>query len=166
GRSRAAGDAAVVLVLKRLADAERDGDRVLALLDDGGDGADGADGGNRTGEGAEVDAAPPDLVVASHLADDATADDDPVVDNSVLFGHPHAAAGLLAVATAVTALDHGVRPRPGAPADAAPGARTAEVVVPVLEGPAERIRLRAAPAALRRRPARQPDETGAPRVEG
>ncbi|MEV4742502.1 beta-ketoacyl synthase N-terminal-like domain-containing protein [Streptomyces sp. NPDC049555] len=167
GRPRAAGDAAVVLVLKRLADAERDGEIVLALLDD---------------DGSAAHAAPADLVVASHTADDAaagaTADGamadhpmDDVVDNSVLFGHPHAAAGLLAVATAVTALHHGVRPCPGAPAGPAPGARTAEVVVPVLEGPAERIRLHAAPDALRRRPAHEAYRAGeaaggGPRVEG
>src|SRR2546430_10936760 len=34
-RPRPPGDAAVVLVLKRLADAQRDGDEVLALMDDG-----------------------------------------------------------------------------------------------------------------------------------
>ncbi|MGW1076608.1 beta-ketoacyl synthase N-terminal-like domain-containing protein, partial [Streptomyces sp. NPDC002537] len=122
GLSRAPGDAAVVLVLKRLADAERDGDPVLALLDDP--------------PGAEAD-----LRIGANLQEEGRC------DVTELFGSAHAACGLLAVATAVTALHHRVRPRPAAPAEPLPGARTAEVVVPVLDGPAHRVGLRAAAAA-------------------
>ncbi|MFI9310973.1 beta-ketoacyl synthase N-terminal-like domain-containing protein [Streptomyces triculaminicus] len=129
GVDREPGDAAVVLVLKRLPDAERAGEPVLAVL-----------GEPEPGDG------PPDLRVST-VPLDGTED---CCDNSALFGTPHAAAGLLAVATAVTALRYGVRPRPGR--FAGPGARlrTAEAVVPVLEGPQRRVRLRAAPTPARR----------------
>ncbi|MEV8476280.1 beta-ketoacyl synthase N-terminal-like domain-containing protein [Streptomyces sp. NPDC051173] len=123
GADREPGDAAVVLVLKRLPDAERAGERVLAVLDEDGDG-------------------PPDLRVSTAPSADATG----CCDISALFGTPHAAAGLLAVATAVIALRHDVRPRPGRLAETRARLRTAEVVVPVLEGPERRVRLRAAPA--------------------
>lgn len=124
GADREPGDSAVVLVLKRLPDAQRAGEPVLALLDDTGDG-------------------PPDLRVST-IPLDGTTD---CCDNSALFGTPHAAGGLLAVATAVTALRCDVRPRPGQFADHAAGVRTAEVLVPVLESTQRRIRLRAALAA-------------------
>ncbi|WP_372405424.1 beta-ketoacyl synthase N-terminal-like domain-containing protein [Streptomyces luteireticuli] len=128
GAGRAPGDAAVVLVLKRLPDAERAGETVLAILDEE--------------EGDE----PPDLRVST--APDGSAPDR--CDNSAWFGTPHAAAGLLAVATAVASLRYGIRPRPGRFADRTAPPRTADVVVPVLEGPERRVRLRAAPAAVRR----------------
>ncbi|MDT0447865.1 beta-ketoacyl synthase N-terminal-like domain-containing protein [Streptomyces hesseae] len=124
GVARESGDAAVVLVLKRLPDAERAGERVLAVLDE---------------DGARDD--PPDLRVSTVPLDGAPDG----LDNSSLFGTPHAAAGLLAVATAVTALRHDIRPRPGRFAEAGTRLRTAEVVVPVLEGPERHVRLRAAP---------------------
>lgn len=124
GADREPGDAAVALVLKRLPDAQQAGEPVMALLDDFGDG-------------------PPDLRVSTVPPDGAT----DCCDNSALFGTPHAAGGLLAVATAVTALRYDIRPRPGQFADHAAGLRTAEVLVPVLEGPERRVRLRAAPAA-------------------
>ncbi len=79
------GDAAVVLVLKRLADAERHGDAVLALLDREGD------GDMRLG-----------LASGSISLNDR-------------FGHAHAASGLLHVAAAVHALKERIRiPEPGA----------------------------------------------------
>ncbi|MCC2280516.1 beta keto-acyl synthase [Streptomyces sp. ET3-23] len=132
GVDREPGDAAVALVLKRLPDAERAGETILAVLHD------------EPGDG------PPDLRVstvppgdpADHPADDTAGR----CDNSALFGTPHAAAGLLAVATAVIALHHGIRPRPGLLADRGAPPRTAEVVAPVMEGPEHRVRLRAAPA--------------------
>lgn len=119
GRETTTGDAAVVLVLKRLADARRDGDTVLALLDAG-----------ATGE--------PDVVIG----DGADAGFDP----AGLFGRAHAAQGLLAVAAAVTALRHRALPRRDGPADAAPGLRTAHAVVSPLEAPPLRVGLRAADA--------------------
>ncbi|MEW2033516.1 beta-ketoacyl synthase N-terminal-like domain-containing protein [Streptomyces roseifaciens] len=130
GVDREPGDAAVVLVLKRLPDAERAGEPVLALLDD------------------EPDGGTPDLRVSTVPLDGA----EDCCDNSALFGTPHAAAGLLAVATAVTALRSGAGPRPGRIADVGTPLRTAEAVVQVLGGPQRRVRLRAAPttAAARR----------------
>lgn len=115
------GDAAVVLVLKRLADARRDGDPVLALV--------AADH-----EGTER----PALTVGD-LARPGT----PHLDPTTLFGRPHAAVGLLAVAAAVTALRH--RLTPTADGRLAPGAAPAdaEVAVRVLGAAPHRVRLRA-----------------------
>jgi 3-hydroxymyristoyl/3-hydroxydecanoyl-(acyl carrier protein) dehydratase/malonyl CoA-acyl carrier protein transacylase len=113
GLDREPGDAAVVLVVKRLADARRDGDSVIALLDE-----------------ATTEAA--DLRIGADGYDPA-----------VLFGTPHATAGLLAVAVAALALRHRAMPRAGAAADPAFGVRTADVVVTPLEAPQTRVRLRA-----------------------
>ncbi len=108
GRETDTGDAAVVLVLKPLAAARRDGDTVLALLDEDGEGE-------------------ADLLVG----DDAAA----TVDPAAVFGRVHAAQGLLAVAVAATALPHRAVPRPGAPAEPRPGLRSAVAVVTPLEAP-------------------------------
>ncbi|MFI6475260.1 beta-ketoacyl synthase N-terminal-like domain-containing protein [Streptomyces sp. NPDC050516] len=116
GREAITGDGAVAVVLKRLTDARRDGDTVLALLDD-------------------VAADEPDLVLGRA---------DAGFDPAELFGRAHAAQGLLAVAVAVTALRHRALPRAGGPADADPGLRTAHVVVSPLEAPPMGVRLRAA----------------------
>jgi 3-oxoacyl-(acyl-carrier-protein) synthase/3-hydroxymyristoyl/3-hydroxydecanoyl-(acyl carrier protein) dehydratase/1-acyl-sn-glycerol-3-phosphate acyltransferase len=118
-RGRPPGDAAVVLVLKRLTDAERDGDPVLSVL----------------GEDPGV----PGLVVG-----DAGAGFDP----GRLFGYAHAATGLVAVACAVLALRHGRRPRVDEPAQAWVGPPTAEVAVTVLDAPPVRLRLAAASGAV------------------
>ncbi|MBM7809963.1 3-oxoacyl-(acyl-carrier-protein) synthase/3-hydroxymyristoyl/3-hydroxydecanoyl-(acyl carrier protein) dehydratase [Saccharothrix algeriensis] len=93
GLPDAPGDAAVALVLRRLDDADRAGEPVLAVLDDG--------------------AAPPDLTVGDLGRPGA-----PHLDPTALFGRPHAAVGLLAVAAAITALDHA----PPASADPEPAA--------------------------------------------
>jgi acyl transferase domain-containing protein/3-hydroxymyristoyl/3-hydroxydecanoyl-(acyl carrier protein) dehydratase len=118
GAEAVPGDAAVVLVLKRLADARRDGDRVLAVLD-------------RTGTGAEL-----------------TVGDEPgAVDPTALFGRAHAAAGLVSVAAAVLALHHRALPSPGRPAAPALGDGTAAVTVrPLGAGPIS-VRLRRADTA-------------------
>ncbi|WP_424887273.1 beta-ketoacyl synthase N-terminal-like domain-containing protein [Streptomyces sp. XH2] len=169
GLVREPGDAAVVLVLKRLEDAERAGEPVLAVLD-------GTEGVCAEGAGTEearteqagdpVPAAPdgtattaPDLCVSTGISLP-EGEQAGCVDNSALFGIPHAACGLLAVATAVTSLDQGIRPRPGLHCLPAPQARTAEVVVPLLDGPARRIRLHAAPPTVRRTAARRPRRDG------
>jgi acyl transferase domain-containing protein/3-hydroxymyristoyl/3-hydroxydecanoyl-(acyl carrier protein) dehydratase len=110
-------DAAVVLVLKRLADARADGDEVLALL-------------------APAPAGTPDLLVG-----------DGGFDPGRLFGAPHAARGLLGVAAAALALRHRAAPRVGRRAEPRPFAATADVVTPVLDAPPHRIRLRAAESA-------------------
>ncbi|MEU6253481.1 beta-ketoacyl synthase N-terminal-like domain-containing protein [Streptomyces sp. NPDC047043] len=129
GIERLPGDAAVALVLKRLTDARRDGDRVLALLDE---------------PGPE----PPDMTVGaeSKPGNKAHGDmDTPRFDPAALFGTPHAATGLLAVACAALALHH--RALPGAvgdPAVPALGIRTAEVTVTPLDAPPARARLRTA----------------------
>jgi acyl transferase domain-containing protein/3-hydroxymyristoyl/3-hydroxydecanoyl-(acyl carrier protein) dehydratase len=110
-------DAAVVLVLKRLDDARRAGDRVIAVLD----------------------REPPEREPGTDAtADSLTAD---------LFGAPHAARGLLNVAAAGLALRHRARPLAGARARPRLGAATADVVTPVLGAPPARIRLRAADSA-------------------
>ncbi|MEV5378919.1 beta-ketoacyl synthase N-terminal-like domain-containing protein [Streptomyces nondiastaticus] len=196
GLVREPGDAAVVLILKRLEDAERACERVLAVLDDieeagapvlvdrgGTEEARTEQAGNSvlpTPHGIEQAGSPvprtphatattaPDLRVSTSTAPDlrvstTTSHPQPeggggagCVDNSALFGTPHAACGLLAVATAVTSLDQGIRPRPGLHCLPAPEARTAEVVIPLLEGPARRIRLRAAPRTAGRAAAARP----------
>ncbi|MFF3484316.1 beta-ketoacyl synthase N-terminal-like domain-containing protein [Streptomyces sp. NPDC002701] len=117
GRETTAGDGAVAVVVKRLSNARRDGDRILALLD-----------GTTTDE--------PDLVIG----DCPDADFDPATP----AGRAHAAHGLLAVASAVTALRHRALPRADGPAVPVPGLRTAQVVVSPLEAPPARVRLRAA----------------------
>jgi acyl transferase domain-containing protein/3-hydroxymyristoyl/3-hydroxydecanoyl-(acyl carrier protein) dehydratase len=114
GVDRAPGDAAVVLVLKRLTDARRDGDQVLAVLDRRGDKA-------------------PELAVGDGL---------PGFDPCELFGHPHAASGLLSVAAGVTALCHRAVPAVGAAAAPALGDGTADIVVKVLGAPDAHVRLR------------------------
>ncbi|MFD6194265.1 beta-ketoacyl synthase N-terminal-like domain-containing protein [Streptomyces sp. NPDC060275] len=120
GRETATGDAAVVLVLKPLTAARRDGDTVLALLDD-----------EHRGE-SEDEA---DLLVG----DDTAA----TIDPASVFGRVHAAQGLLSVAVAATALSHRAVPRPGEPAQPRPGLRTAQAVVTPLEAAPVRVRLRA-----------------------
>ncbi|MBZ5504302.1 MAG: polyketide synthase dehydratase domain-containing protein [Acidobacteriia bacterium] len=83
GKEKSPGDAAVVLVLKRLADARRDGDEVYAVVGEAGPGA---------------------LVLG---------DVEPgSVDLGEMFGHAHAANGLLHVAAGALALRH--RTKPGA----------------------------------------------------
>ncbi len=112
------GDAAVVLVLKRLDDARRDGDRVLAVLGEDADGV--------------------------SLRLDADGDGD-VCNLTPRFGHAHAASGLLHVAAAVLACHQRARPRSDGAAvpwlDAAP---RAEVKVAALGGQSARVQVAAA----------------------
>lgn len=122
GLSARPADAAVVLVLKRLADARADGDPVLALVDPAPDGQ------------------PADLVIGDREA--GLVDFDP----AELFGAPHAARGLLGVAAAAVALRHRAAPRTGRRAEPRPNARTADVIMAVLDAPPHRIRLHAADA--------------------
>ncbi len=117
------GDAAVMLVLKRLDDAERDGNRVYAVLP----------GGRFGAECVRVDDRP-DLRVG--LADGAQS-------VSHLFGHAHAASGLVHVAAATLVLHHrsnaGVpllASNPGRGSDLAAGCgpRTVSVDVEAMDG--------------------------------
>ncbi len=101
------GDAAVVLVLKRLEDARRDGDRVFALVSD-----------EPGTEGLKLDL---DGVESASLTPQ--------------FGHAHCASGLLHVAAAALALQRRVLPTGGGiPWLAARGTRTASVEVTALGG--------------------------------
>ncbi|WP_224389756.1 beta-ketoacyl synthase N-terminal-like domain-containing protein [Pseudonocardia sp. ICBG1293] len=108
------GDAAVVLVLKRAWAADRDGDPVLALI------------------GGKEEAGAPELVVGDAPTGADTGPAAARFDPATVFGVPHAAKGLLAVACAAVALRHGAVPRPGAGADPALGIRRARVAVEVL----------------------------------
>ncbi|MEE8525578.1 MAG: beta-ketoacyl synthase N-terminal-like domain-containing protein, partial [Thermoanaerobaculia bacterium] len=111
------GDAAVVLVLKRLEDARRDGDRVLAILDPG-------LAGDESGLRFALDAEPGSISLTP------------------LVGHAHAASGLLHVAAAVLACHHRARPvtepaprkRRLASPWLASGRRRAEVAIEALGG--------------------------------
>ncbi|MFZ4539449.1 beta-ketoacyl synthase N-terminal-like domain-containing protein, partial [Propionivibrio sp.] len=104
GRSTPAGDAAVVLILKRLADARRDGDPIFATLD--------------------TSASPASLKFGDAAGS---------LDLAASFGKSHAANGLLHVAAAALALHYGARPQAGAVATPWFGERVAEVSVSVLE---------------------------------
>ncbi|MGW1018120.1 beta-ketoacyl synthase N-terminal-like domain-containing protein [Streptomyces niveus] len=117
------GDAAVVLVLKSLETARRDGDTVVALLDD---------------IAADEPAAVPDLVVGDVP--------DAAYDPASAFGRAHAAYGLVCVAVAALSLQHRAVPRPGLPADTAAVVDTAQVAVTPLEGATASVRLRAGDA--------------------
>lgn len=137
GREEEPGDAAVVLVLKPLDAARRDGDTVVALLDeDKHEDKEGEGDGDGDGDGDNADE--PDVVVG----------DGPgaVFDPASIFGRAHAASGLLSVAVAALSLQHRAVPRAGGPADTAAVAHTARAVVTPLEGPAESVRLRAGDA--------------------
>lgn len=118
GQSAAPADAAVVLTLKRLADARRDGDSVFATLD--------------TSE-----------AVASLKFGDATDG----LDLTAGFGKSHAANGLLHVAAAALALHHGAQPKTAAAATPWFGQRSADVAVSVLDAGTATARLKADEAA-------------------
>ena len=123
GRQQPSGDAAAVLVLRRLADARRLGDRVIAVLDDGFAGP-----------------AQPELIVG---------DGDPVggpdrLDPAGLFGLAHAAHGLVAVAAAATAVRHQVRPHVNGPGPTVARGLTALATVRPLGGPPLSVALRPA----------------------
>ncbi|MFG2004313.1 beta-ketoacyl synthase N-terminal-like domain-containing protein [Spirillospora sp. NPDC048911] len=127
GHARPPGDAAVVLLLRRLPDAERDGDDVIALVDDSG--SPGTEPGLRIGPGAPRDGIP---------------SFDPVTR----FGSPHAAEGLVAVAAAALAVRHRAVPRTRGPADPLLGEALADVTAEPLGTAPARVRIRgAAPAS-------------------
>ncbi|WP_420452267.1 beta-ketoacyl synthase N-terminal-like domain-containing protein [Ilumatobacter sp.] len=125
GSASPPGDAAVVVVLKRLADAERDGDVVHAVVTSATCGT--PDGtGREPGEDVHLDPCDPDSSLGH------------------LFGHAHAAAGLLHVAAAATMLRHRVgrgdvaliarRPRAARGLDDEAGPRTASITTTAMEG--------------------------------
>ncbi len=125
--SHVPGDAAVMFVLKRLEDAERSGDTVFAILCDA------------STESATSADAPSDLRFG-------TGPDDQSVTH--LFGHAHAASGLLHVAAAAIALHHRVSigdrpiiastPGPGRRLPRGAGPRSAVVATTSMDGIAQR----------------------------
>lgn len=121
GQTTPPGDAAVVLTLKRLNDARRDGDTVYATL--------AAEGGVTT--------------TAALQLGDAFADAS-AVNLTRTLGKSHAAHGLLHVAAAAWAIHHGARPHQRAPATPWLGGRVAEVSVQVLQAAPATVRLQAA----------------------
>jgi 3-oxoacyl-(acyl-carrier-protein) synthase/3-hydroxymyristoyl/3-hydroxydecanoyl-(acyl carrier protein) dehydratase/1-acyl-sn-glycerol-3-phosphate acyltransferase len=132
GGARPLGDAAVVLALKRLEDARRDGDPILALLDGG------------AGEQPALRMGEEGFSAAS------------------LFGHAHAAVGLVEVAAALVALRHGGRPNVGAPASPwVDDRRVARVEVRDLEGGRHTVSLRSVGAPVEVASAQRLAPTGA-----
>ncbi|HKS08743.1 MAG TPA: beta-ketoacyl synthase N-terminal-like domain-containing protein [Pyrinomonadaceae bacterium] len=105
GNTKPPGDAAVVLVLKRLADARRDNDCVYAVVSD-------------------------DSPAALVLGDTETGS----VDLDEVFGHAHAASGLVHVTAGALALRHRTMPQKGAPAVPWIGPLGVRISVAVLEG--------------------------------
>jgi acyl transferase domain-containing protein/3-hydroxymyristoyl/3-hydroxydecanoyl-(acyl carrier protein) dehydratase/1-acyl-sn-glycerol-3-phosphate acyltransferase len=103
GLAQAPGDAAVVLTLKRLQDARRDGDPVFATLL-----PEGSQAGLRLGDAAGA------------------------LDLSGRFGKAHAASGLVHLAAAALSLRHGARLHESRPATPWIGERAADVSVSVL----------------------------------
>lgn len=120
GHPATPGDAAVAVVLRRLADAESAGEPILAVLDD--------------------DVTPPDLTVGDADATSAVA---PHFDPADRFGAPHAAAGLLAFAVAVLAVAHRALPRPDSPATPLVDPPVAEAAVHAMARGPVRVRVRA-----------------------
>ncbi len=121
---RTPGDAAVVLVLKRLADARRDGDAVYAVV----------------AAPVPAGAARPADLLLGDAADAITP----------RFGHAHAASGLLQLAAAALACRHGARPDPrdgACPWPAVGGSRHARVVVTALGGARADVLVHDAPGA-------------------
>ena len=118
------GDAAVVLVLKRLEDARRDGEEVLALLP----------------------AAAPDEAPGLALGEGG-------LNLAPQLGHAHAASGLVHAAAAVLACSHAARPLgPGVealPWLPVPGGRRATVRVRSLGGGSSAVGLRSADSPAR-----------------
>jgi PfaB family protein len=131
GRDRPPGDAAVVLVLERLADARRAGHRVIALVDE------------TPPDGTRPDGPEPELVVGdAEPPGGAGSGGAGRFDPAELFGVAHAAHGLVAVAVAATALRHQVIPRPGGLAVPVSDGLAALVVVEPLGAPRATVRLR------------------------
>jgi acyl transferase domain-containing protein len=121
---RTPGDAAVVLVLKRLEDAQREGLTVYAVIAD-------------EDEGASLRFAPEPA--------GSSADGLPLFSLTGLFGHAHAASGLLHAAAAALACRHAARPmgegQPPRPWLPPSRARGAVVETTTLAGGRARLRL-------------------------
>ena len=162
---RRPGDAAVMVVLKRLADAERDGDTVYAVLPANGP----VSGDIQLGLGDDR-SDPPGEVLGGVLGEGR---DDPVRNLTDLFGHAHAASGLIHVAAAALLLHHRVSvgdvpivpSRSIAENDLGTGAgpRTASVTTNAFEGVVARAVL-LAEATDHRAPAREARRADTPQL--
>lgn len=131
---RVGGDAAVVLVAKRLEDALRAGDPVLAVL---------RDSPAQPGEALRL------------------GDGEGATGLAPLFGHPHAASGLLHVAAAALCCAHRARPgERGLKPWLTGGSRRAQVTITALGDQAATVWLEEAPAKARRPGPVLVDETG------
>jgi acyl transferase domain-containing protein/3-hydroxymyristoyl/3-hydroxydecanoyl-(acyl carrier protein) dehydratase/1-acyl-sn-glycerol-3-phosphate acyltransferase len=137
------GDAAVAMVLKRLDDAERDGDTVYAVLP----------GGRYDEHGARDEDRPDLLLGLGGRAESVTR----------LFGHAHAAGGLVHIAAAAILLHHRVgigdvpllasNPASGSGLSEGAGPRTIGVAIDAMDGIATRSVL-LAEASRHRAPSR------------
>ena len=136
GLTGQAGDAAVVVALKRLSDARRDGDQVVALV----------------GGGVSTDPVPPgqggsDPVLLVGDDGDGVGDGDGQggevqrFDPADVFGVAHAGIGLLRFVCAAVALRHGAIPRVDQEADPSLGIRRAVVSTRRLGGSVTRVEL-------------------------
>ena len=127
GLTASPGDAAVVLTLKRLSDAERDGDPVYATM---GTGCDFPVGYGDSAKSASDSIQSQRAVSVLRFGDGAGA-----LNLEETFGKAHAAHGLLHVAAAALALRHRARPAAGHPANPCLGAVAAHVDVSVMDAP-------------------------------
>ncbi|MFI6980926.1 beta-ketoacyl synthase N-terminal-like domain-containing protein [Embleya sp. NPDC050154] len=152
GLPGAEGNAAVVLALKRLDHARRDGDPVLAVIE-----PQDRDRDRDSAEGAAASDAV-DLVVGdlesapAQSGRSGRSDRSDRLDPSGLFGRPHCAAGLLSVACATVALYHRSVPTLGGVAVPRPELTRAKVSVAALGAPPAELVLNAGDTA--------PAETG------
>jgi acyl transferase domain-containing protein/3-hydroxymyristoyl/3-hydroxydecanoyl-(acyl carrier protein) dehydratase len=143
GRDRPPGDAAVVVILERLADARRDGRPVIAVLDDTHTIDDPP--GLLVGDQMAADGAGPGGAAQSDRAQSDPAQFHPAqFDPAELFGRAHAAHGLVAVAAAATAVRHQAIPRPGEVALPVSGGLAALATVEPLGAVPVSVRLRSA----------------------
>jgi len=132
GRECPPGDAAVVLVLERLADARRAGRPVIAVLDE------------LSPATAEADR-PTGLVVGDQPGrpgEPGAGGEAARLDPADLVGRAHAAHGLVAVAAAATAVQHQALPRPDGLAVPVSAPLSADVVVDPLGTGRAQVRLR------------------------
>ena len=133
GLTASPGDAAVVLTLKRLSDAERDGDPVYATM---GTGCDFPVGYGDSAKSASDSIQSQRAVSVLRFGDGAGA-----LNLEETFGKAHAAHGLLHVAAAALALRHRARPAAGHPANPCLGAVAAHVDVSVMDAPRAHVYL-------------------------
>lgn len=153
GLPGAEGNAAVVLTLKRLDHARRDGDPVIAVIDPRvEDSAEENENEKENEKEKEKEKGASSrgvvgLVVGDLEPSPADSDGPARLDPSGMFGRPHCAAGLLGVACAVVALYHRSVPTVGAAALSRPDLAGARVTFAPLGQPSAELFLTAADSA-------------------